>query len=664
MKKKNLMSFTFAAVLSVSAILTGCTNPKDLYDPYDGEYPSKPSGEYFDFKTTTTVVLRVNYGLPGYKAFFSVYGEEPFAEDGFTFKKDITPLFCAFTNQDNTFTGAITLPKAQTKVYLCSFYPGIPSCIELDVNGDIISYSNEKPTSRTTRSSADSRASIGGNLQTIDQTNKLYALYNGIDDANLPLNTNESSIYASVNPQENISSNSANQTTIGELLGRIQNTVGKKAAGEEIDNSEFIITDAAKTNITVSKDTRINLVFLSANSRTHNALGYYYYPSGAKLSAAYISSLPKYMVFPKLQTGTKNGYSAQLQFFGENYDQQGTDNFPAGYDIGWALIATDIDYNETEINTINAAINKNAGNAIYSNYYDNSKQARPGFITLYDETAGKFVIGIENTAFEPAKNGNNSYEDILFYVEANMADAIVNQQNLQVPAIIKEKEVEMTDEIYGVLAFEDIWPGNSDYDMNDVVMSYTSTITFNQNNEIKRIVDTFTPVHDGASYQNAFGYVVNGPVGKVNMAESQFFDKEMDNQFIVFYNVKTRQRETAVIVREFNDNFPDKSIYMRDYNPFIVPHYDKGTTNRVEVHLPKYVPTALANHKLIGTGNDAFYVHKTGKHPFAIDLAFIRNYKVPKEGTVIGKAYPLFDEWVMEGTNQDWYLYPEKRNVQ
>lgn len=46
--------------------------------------------------------------------------------------------------------------------------------------------------------------------------------------------------------------------------------------------------------------------------------------------------------------------------------------------------------------------------------------------------------------------------------------------------------------------------------MNDVVVEYNRAIYFNTENMINKIVDTFTPTHDGAMYDNAFAYQIDG----------------------------------------------------------------------------------------------------------------------------------------------------------
>ncbi len=41
----------------------------------------------------------------------------------------------------------------------------------------------------------------------------------------------------------------------------------------------------------------------------------------------------------------------------------------------------------------------------------------------------------------------------------------------------------------GILTFEDLWPYRGDFDMNDVVVEYESTVGYNRANEVLRTID-------------------------------------------------------------------------------------------------------------------------------------------------------------------------------
>ena len=100
-------------------------------------------------------------------------------------------------------------------------------------------------------------------------------------------------------------------------------------------------------------------------------------------------------------------------------------------------------------------------------------------VSLYDKASGKTVIG-----FEDGEDGD--YKDVLFYLDADPEGAIDDSDK---PVIDpgEEQYPDVTgDPINGTLAFEDLWPSQGDYDMNDVVVGYSTTFTTNKDNKIGR----------------------------------------------------------------------------------------------------------------------------------------------------------------------------------
>ena len=71
------------------------------------------------------------------------------------------------------------------------------------------------------------------------------------------------------------------------------------------------------------------------------------------------------------------------------------------------------------------------------------------------------------------------------------------------------------------------------------------------------------------------------------------------------------------VTRTFADNTLPKKNLESDLNPFIIAQYTAGADNRTEVHLPKKKATGKANAKQIGAEDDAYYINKDGKYPFA-----------------------------------------------
>ena len=222
----------------------------------------------------------------------------------------------------------------------------------------------------------------------------------------------------------------------------------------------------------------------------------------------------------------------------------------------------------------------------------------------------------------------------------------------------EEEEILFTTKRTSTLAFEDIWPSGGDYDMNDVVVEYTQSITFNQYNKIKNIVDHFKAVNCGANILDGFGIMFNDEVGTLEAVD--YYDQEDINQFSLFGDIRTDVGKQSTITRTFEEGVK-MFAYNYSIDPFIVPNYVRGERNRAEVHLPKNEATPWINTNLIGQGRDAYYLDVEGKYPFAIELVEVVDWEVVTEKSKIGSEneYPQFIPWVESKgkTNQDWYLY-------
>ena len=97
---------------------------------------------------------------------------------------------------------------------------------------------------------------------------------------------------------------------------------------------------------------------------------------------------------------------------------------------------------------------------------------------LFHAEGGTVVYGVED-------GGDSSYEDLLFCIDANPNEAI---QDPDRPVIDPdEPEVSETENNYMSFAYEDIWPSGGDYDLNDVIIEYHRSITFNKDNYVSEI---------------------------------------------------------------------------------------------------------------------------------------------------------------------------------
>jgi hypothetical protein len=681
--KRQFSNVLFVIALFTSSLFTACSN-KDLYNGGDTD-TTKDVSSLFDFSTNQTVTLNLDYGMAGLTAGFKVYKENPLNTDG-TIKSDITPIYIGYTDSNCKYSGNLTLPADVSQIYVYSSFTNIPYCLPLTIEGGKASYTKPTPTfeEATSRNVTYSGTSIniGNNAESMG--GNFYALYNKIYNNPIwfPYNKKATDVYSDVYSQTKLSSTS----TLGDLIYRLAYKLDAAKYYRQ-DNSQYI-RDTEHVNTTIASKTQANetvdgahldLVFLSASGWNQNAMAYYYYPSNAKnVDAAYIKSLPKYVVFPRTcghyyYSGTYNSYpnsiiKARLQFFGADYKQSGTDVFPAGYTVGWMLVG-DMGYSmkyNADMTTINNNIIKayNNNQAIYSNKEANTGQTS-GCITLYDKASGKVIVGFEDLAYKgkgsDGKVGDNSFNDILFYVDADPVAAIYDPDQPTVP----DTPVVLPDETYtaasGTLAFEDVWPKGGDYDMNDVVVEYNTKVTINGTN-IKQIVDTYKVVSKSgaAAKKDAFGFVINDNFGGTIASDSPDFTKEDNNQYILFNDARSCIGKTFTVTRTFSEgSYPQTTVYSRNYNPFIAPDYVVGAKSRIEVHLPKASATSWASSD--NGGENAYYINKDGKYPFAIDLSGVTDFTQVTESSKIGSAseYPLFNDWVnSKGTDyKDWYLY-------
>ena len=663
------------------------------------QIPEKPTdpveknpSEIFDFSTTTSATLSINYGIAGYPVKFAVYAEYPYNADG-TENPLLQPIYAGLTDQNGKFNASFQLPSAADTVYLTTGYVGVPSCITLNKSKGAFSMDN----SSTIRSSSMLRAStrsvssnqypIGdykGNLGTYSwnghdiAVSSLYDTYNNTvryTDQNsysnfmqnfwVPDNTNVSGLYQKGGNDElslykNVNRNLSNN-----------------------DNTKYIREEPVTIHVNnqtasgrIVEPVNIDVVLLNMTKIHQNAIGYYYYPSDKQASEVtedYIKSLPKYMVYPRITNAfTVNNrlvntpypmMRARLQFFGKNYDQAGTDKFPPGYNIGWVFVtdiypaSTNLKDNDNKYDLITAVNDKiiaKMPDAKYSNRNANSDN-KPYFISVYDQQYKSLIFAIDNG---DTNSANKIFKDALLYVESSDPDAIYDPD---VPVIDPSAQEKITFTQSGTYAFEDIWPSGGDYDLNDVVVEYNTTVNA-ADNYVTSIVDKYKVVtrRGAATFHNAFGYVVNDNYGGSVSFDVAGFVKEADNQYIVFANANDEIEKSFMVTRNIPVNKVKASDYHRDYNPFIVVNYVKGAKNRIEVHLPKYAATSWASSN--NGGENAYYVNKDGKYPFAIDLNGVVGFDQVSERATIGNTneYPLFNKWVEEPTNPeyiDWYKY-------
>lgn len=657
---KTAQTWAFAVVVATGTLLAGCTE-KDLYDPDYGKTKLPAPETLPDFNTRATVALDVDYEAPGFKTIVEVYTEYPYEQnaDGDVVRKDILPVFAAYTDDNAKLNTSFELPAAVKQIFLHCPSMGMPQCITLDVVDNKISFktSDLYAGASGAKARASSPGTSGKAPWMIDNSRKLYTLC-------------QWGTYGRPTAEGYLMDGSNNSTMIGAIQSMLWDGKTTKPGG--LDNSEYT-KPSEKTNISIARWTmkdgvetkiesaRLQLTFLQEAAWNQNVLGYYYYPTESIPKKA--ADVKKFILIPNVSTsgtppfGQSNGsvrYNAgdaplsknqQVKLYYEKEDGTLTEDFPPGYTIGWFIISDAYNSNKAEVNT--------TGTYLYSNEAWNSdKRIRCIALNYQNE---KVVLGFEDG------NSDRSYEDMLFYIDSDPKEAIITPDQPEIPEPDPDYG-DVTSETKGTLAFEDIWPTGGDYDMNDVVVEYSRKVTVNRDNKVKRIVDTFKAVQEvkSAAFNNAFAYQVDPTqVGtRTSLPEGASFEGAT-NSFIVFANAKDARGKEFVVTREFGDlSIPLDQL--KSYNPFIIVKYVAGSTSRTEVHLPKRSATLYADKTLNGSADEAYYINKNGKFPFAIDLP-IWGFTLVTEEKSIGSAdeYPKFNSWVESGcgkTDANWYL--------
>jgi len=254
-----------------------------------------------------------------------------------------------------------------------------------------------------------------------------------------------------------------------------------------------------------------------------------------------------------------------------------------------------------------------------------------------------------------------------------------------------------TTNLNGTLAYEDLWPGKGDYDFNDLVINYEFAVTKDDQERVQNISATFIIYAYGASFHNGFGFefpsiapnkVIRATGYDIvytnifDLASNGLENNQSNASFIVYddswrimppidpaIGVNTEQDKAYVtpdtltmqIVFYENGSFAPggpvtyTELDIGNFNPFIVVDKDRS----VEVHLPDYSPTDLADQSYFGTYEDnsipadGRYYKTSNNLPWCIKIPEVFEYPVEKQD--VTGAYNHFAEWA----ESDGALYPD-----
>lgn len=220
----------------------------------------------------------------------------------------------------------------------------------------------------------------------------------------------------------------------------------------------------------------------------------------------------------------------------------------------------------------------------------------------------------------------------------------------------------------GSVAFEDLWPSNGDYDFNDLTVNYRVVAILNAQNLVVQLDFIVNVKSNRASYTNGFGIeietLLSSQIESVsgNILEHNYINQDsngteigQDNAVIIFFDDPNSMlnNETTVSIK-LTVPVTTNELGIPPFNPFIIIN----KMREKEVHLANMHTTSLGVNVFeiegINSDEDGNYISENGL-PWAINI--VHDFKVPKDGIAINKAYNYFNQWAISGGTiyNDWY---------
>jgi LruC domain-containing protein len=254
----------------------------------------------------------------------------------------------------------------------------------------------------------------------------------------------------------------------------------------------------------------------------------------------------------------------------------------------------------------------------------------------------------------------------------------------------------------GTVAFEDLWPSQGDFDLNDVVVDFSFKTITNASNKLVETYATFVLRATGAALRNGFGFQLasnsipasaitvtgmNLTKDYITLGSNGTEEGQSKPTFIVFDNafdllanpgtgsginvtIGAPYVEPATITLHivYTPNTYDAELLdIEHFNPFIIVNMVRGR----EVHLPDYAPTSLQDMTMFGTFDDNSIpvINRYYKTSTNLPWGFmtLESFAYPAEKTPIMDCYIHFAEWAQSSGQKypDWYKdLPGYRNAE
>ncbi|MFP5080273.1 LruC domain-containing protein [Pedobacter sp. JCM 36344] len=461
--------------------------------------------------------------------------------------------------------------------------------------------------------------------------------------------------------------------------------------------NKYIATEVP-TDLKIERLADVWITFVHEGADYRNTLAYYTYPTGnPPTNENQITNAN--VIFPNCSLIGGNGEGNMI-----TGDKVKLGRFPAGTSVGFVLLQNAYQGN----GSINFDATKFFSTEGINPENDPAKKRHN--VVLHNVSQRTFLIGFEDINRLPGQGSDNDFNDLVFYAQSNPVEAIspVNVPVLDesyldgdgdgVQDAIDDYPNDPTraytrwypsQSVWGTTAFEDNWPFEGDYDLNDLVVSYRYKFAMNSSNQLVDLTGEFKALAAGADFENGFGVQlpftpsqiqsvtgmsVFGNAGVV--LDGKGLERNQSKAVIIpfdhyrnLFGVGTTQINTTLgapklvsplvtVTILLNGPLSDEYTGMVPFNPFMISNLDRGR----EVHLVNQAPTDLAAAKWFNTGADnsnaatgRYYVSSLNR-PFALD--FFGPFDYPIEKTPITNVYNHFADWALSGGTvyPDWYF--------
>jgi len=461
-------------------------------------------------------------------------------------------------------------------------------------------------------------------------------------------------------------------------------------------NDPRLITDDLGANIHLLEDAEISVAFVYEGAGYRNSVGFFSYDAGNKPQST--SALNTKILFPN--------FSLPLLKFGDAVE---LGKFKAGTGVGFTIVAdgwkgSGVNPNQSPSTIFQTLKGLNPEPAGTSNLNAHT-------VLLSKPEDELLVLGFEDIN-RTWGSCDHDFNDVLIAIKVTPFSAIDRSQMQSLSKVVKDTDGDgVSDDLdafpldperaarrfypsatgYGYLAFEDNWPSKGDFDMNDLVIAYRAIETLNARNEVTDLRLVYELIARGGTAQIGFG--VHLPGIAANQIKAGLTTLKIGNQAPVALPVESGQSEAVFILSpkvndltqtgerwpcsffntvnnctrrasvplvadiHFQTPLRAGQLQAAPYNPFIY------RTNRGrEVHLVDHPPTAKADPRLFGTGDDRSnpaqgrYYRTADNQPWALDVP--ETWRYAAEWNNVANAYPDFAVWAGSGgvTAPDWYV--------